>query len=185
MKEVVPLYSVPSRKKITKTLELKYGQMKKVFRDRLALQTSLTLTCDIWTDTANQSYLGITCHYLTKKPSFASSCLGVFPLNERHTANYISEQLESSLAAFGVPLSKVTAIVTDRGANIYKAAVDTFGASKHIPCLAHILSGVVPSALKTIPSLEKIFFRVKEIVTFTKRSVVATDELLRLQICNG
>ncbi|XP_043285750.1 E3 SUMO-protein ligase ZBED1-like [Venturia canescens] len=185
MKEVVPLYSIPSRKTITKTLELKYEQMRKVYRDRLALQTSITLTCDIWTDTANQSYLGITSHYLTKELSFANSCLGVFPLHERHTANYISEKLESSLASFGIPLSKVTAIVTDRGTNIYKAAVDTFGASKHIPCLAHILSGVVPIAIKTLPSIEKIFFRLKEIVTITKRSVVASDELRRLQICNG
>lgn len=39
--------------------------------------------------------------------------------------------------------------------------------------------------MKILPEVESIFVRVQSIVTITKRSVVASDELKRLQICNG
>ncbi|XP_011883972.1 PREDICTED: zinc finger BED domain-containing protein 1-like [Vollenhovia emeryi] len=185
MKITAPHYNIPSRKTITKEVELKYHEMRNAFRDNLTASTNHTLTCDIWTDTGNQSYLGITDHYLTTELEINNGCLGVFPLSERHTADYISRTLRDCLELFGLKTSDVTAIVTDCGANIKKAATDTFGVSKHIPCFAHVLSHVVPSVLKTLPEVESIFTRIQNIVTITKRSVVATDELKRLQICNG
>ncbi|KMQ91912.1 zinc finger bed domain-containing protein 4-like protein [Lasius niger] len=39
--------------------------------------------------------------------------------------------------------------------------------------------------MKTLPEVENMFARVHSIVAITKRSVVAADELKRLQICNG
>lgn len=79
----------------------------------------------------------------------------------------------------------VTGIITDCGANIKKAEIDTFGASKHIPCFAHILSHVVLSVIKTLSEVENIFTRVQSIVAIMKKSVVAADELKRFTICNG
>ncbi|XP_071574686.1 E3 SUMO-protein ligase ZBED1-like [Temnothorax nylanderi] len=185
MKTTSPLYNIPSRKTITKEIELRYHQMKNAFRDNITAATTHTLTCDIWTDTSNQSYLGITDHYLTTELEIKNGCLAVLPLNERHTADYISRNLRDCLESFGIKTSNVTAMVTDNGANIKKAAIDTFGASKHILCFAHTLSHVVPSVMRRLPEVESIFTRVKSIVTITKRSVVAADELKRLQICNG
>ncbi|XP_070159825.1 E3 SUMO-protein ligase ZBED1-like isoform X3 [Polyergus mexicanus] len=185
MKTTAPLYKVPNRKSITKEIELRYHEMKNAFRKNLAVGTTHTLTCDIWTDTSNQSYLGITNHYLTPELEIKNSCLGVLPLSERHTADYILRNLRDCLESFDIETSDVTAIVTDCGANIKKAAIDTFGASKHISCFAHVLSHVVPSVMKTLPEVENMFARVHSIVAITKRSVVAADELKRLQICNG
>lgn len=85
--------------------------------------------------------------------------------------------------SFDIGPTDVTAIVTDSGANIKKAAIDIFGAS-NIPCFAHILSHVVPDVIKTLPEVKNIFARVRNIVEITKKSVVAADEL-KLQICNG
>ncbi|TGZ38549.1 Uncharacterized protein DBV15_12606 [Temnothorax longispinosus] len=154
MKTTSPLYNIPSRKTITKDIELKYHQMKNAFRDNITATTTHTLTCDIWTDTSNQSYLGITDHYLTTELEIKNGCLAVLPLSERHTADYISLNLRDCLESFGIKTSNVTAMVTDSGANIKKAAIDTFGASKHIPCFAHTLSHVVPSVMRTLPQVE-------------------------------
>ncbi|GAB1865890.1 Zinc finger BED domain-containing protein 1-like [Camponotus japonicus] len=150
MKITAPLYKVLNRKSITKEIELKYHEMKNVFRKNLAAGTTHTLTCDIWTDTSNQSYLGITDHYLTTELEIKNGCLGVLPLSERHTADYILRNLRDCLQSFGIETSHVTTIITDCGANIKKAVIDTFDASKHIPCFAvFVLSHVVPSIMKT------------------------------------
>lgn len=50
--------------------------------------------------------------------------------------------------------------------------------------MAHILAHLVPDSLKTIYTIEEIITKVKNIVT-VKRSVVASDELNRLQKRDG
>lgn len=52
-------------------------------------------------------------------------------------------------------------------------------------CMAHILAHIVPDSLKHIPQIEEIIKKVKNIVTFVRRSVVAIDKLVRLQKCDG
>lgn len=131
IKTTSPHYNIPSRKTITRELEVKYYEMKNAFRDNIIAGTNHVLTCDIWTDIGNQSYLGITDHYLTGLER-RNGCLGVFPLSERHTADYISQSLQDCLQSFNIETSDITAIVTDCGANMKKAAIDTFGASKHM-----------------------------------------------------
>ncbi|XP_011859762.1 PREDICTED: zinc finger BED domain-containing protein 1-like [Vollenhovia emeryi] len=66
-----------------------------------------------------------------------------------------------------------------------KAITDGFGSTKHLPCIAHALSHLVPDAIKLSPRIGEIIGKVKSIVTLVKRSVVASDELKRLQIRDG
>lgn len=54
-----------------------------------------------------------------------------------------------------------------------------------VRCFAHTLSLVYPDAVKTIPSLVKLTAKIKSIVTLSKQSVVAADELRRLQFLEG
>lgn len=86
---------------------------------------------------------------------------------------------------FGINRETVTAIVTDNGANIKKATIDCFGASKYIECFAHAVSHIVPDAISATPGVEQTIAKVKFIVMLTKRSVVSSDELRRLQKRDG
>lgn len=103
---------------------------------------------------------------------------------QSHTANYVRETLASVLESFGIDVASIAAVVTD-SANMTKAITDRFGPAKHLPCIAHTLTHLVPDAMKLIPHIDEIIARVKSIVTVTKRSVVASDELKRLQKRDG
>jgi len=183
MNTVAPLYKVPSRRTITRLIDAKYEILKTNFKNDLKLGSSYTLTCDIWTDISNQSYLGVTIHYLRHELILTNATIGVFPLTQNHTANYIREKLVSIIKSFGIDVVNITALVSDSAANMVKAITDEFSTIKHLSCVAHALSHVVPDAIKL--SIEEIIVKVRSIVTLTKRSVVVADELKRLQIRDG
>ncbi|XP_071650785.1 E3 SUMO-protein ligase ZBED1 [Temnothorax longispinosus] len=185
MNRAAPLYTVPSRRTITRLIDAKYDFLKDSFKEDLKLSSTFTLTCDIWTDVSNQSYLGVTIHYLRHELVLSNATIGVFPLMQNHTANYVRETLISVIESFGIDVESIIAVVTDSAANMKKAITDGFGSAKHLPCIAHIVSHLVPDAIKLSPRIGEIIAKVKSIVSVTKRSVVASDELKRLQIRDG
>lgn len=185
MKTVAPLYHVASRRTVTKLMHSKYEMLKENYKASLQTATSYTLTCDNWTDVSNQSYLGVTIHWVSPNNDLKSGCLGVIPLHESHTAQYLAETLLSVLQDFDLNRDNVTAVVSDRATNIQKAVTSAFGPLKQLPCFAHIISGIVPKVIAFIPEVSKLIAKVKNIVVMTKRSVVASDELKRLQIRDG
>lgn len=185
MATAVPHYNVPSRKTITRLMEIKFDEFKGKLKDQLQSVNSHVLTCDGWTDCKNQSYLGVTDHYLTCQMTVASAILGVYPLNERHTAEYISMKIKETLQDYEIPLSHVTAIVTDGAANMVKMVQETTGSDRHVICIAHSLAHVVPDALKSIPSLTAIIDNVRDIVKLVRRSTALTDQMKKLQQGKG
>lgn len=158
---------------------------KKNFKEDLKLGSTYTLTCEIWTDMSNQSYLGITVYYLRHELVLTNATIGVFPLAQNHTANYIKETIISIIELFRIETNAITVLVTDSALNMIKAIIDGFDPGKHLPCIAHALSHLVPDAIKLSPHIREIITKVKSIVTVIKRSVVASDELKRLQIRDG
>lgn len=116
-----------------------------------------------------------------------NTCLAIEPLHESHTAAYLSEILLSVLDSFELNPENVTAIVSDSAANIKRAVYDSFGRVKHLPCFAHVLSHLVPDVLNSnsMTNVKDTITKVRNIVTLVKRSVVASDELKRLQVRDG
>jgi len=47
----------------------------------------------MWTDVSVKSYVGVTVHYLDDKLKFVNTTIGVIPLNESHTGEYIGLSL--------------------------------------------------------------------------------------------
>lgn len=173
MKTIVPLYTIPNRRTIARLINEKYNILKNRFKSNLKQDVSYTLTCDIWTDVSNQSYLGITLHYLKEELVLMNATVGVFPLNTNHTADYISNTLLSILDSFNIDSNRIIAVVNDSTSNMIGAVSDAFGSRNHLPCFAHALSYLVPDAMKVLPRVEAIIAKIKSIVTLTKRSVVA------------
>lgn len=50
--------------------------MKEQFREKIKETSSYTLICDNWTNVTNQSYLGVTVHYLRSDYEIKNGCLG-------------------------------------------------------------------------------------------------------------
>lgn len=185
MKTVAPLYSMPSKKTVTRLIDVRYDVLKERFIATLKELDSYCITCDNWTDVSNQSYLGVTIHYVTPQIEMKSGCVGVFPMSENHTSQYLGECLTSVIKDFNLEQLRITAVVTDSAANIKKAVHDFVGQDKHLACFAHTLSHLVPDVLVAMPTVRETIAKVKAIVTITRRSVVACDELKRLQIRDG
>lgn len=181
MKTVAPLYQMPGRKKITDLIDDKYDVLSSIFKKKLADIPNVTLTSDVWTETmTTKSFLGVTCHFLLEK-QLTSLTIGVFELYERHTSQYLGERISSICEEWNIVHSKVTAVVTDNGANIVKTVNDIFGKNKQLSCFGHTLDLVASKVTDDIPDINDIINRVKAIVTYFKQSVSAADDLRKAQ----
>lgn len=66
-----------------------------------------------------------------------------------------------------------------------KAAQDTFGIKKFIPCIAHTVNLIAESALTKTKNLNEVIAKGRNIVKFVKNSVNVNDELRKKQINEG
>lgn len=153
-----------------------------MFKKDLQDSENYCLTADLWSDNSMKSYLGITIHFLDEKNEMEKGVLGVFPMDDRSTAEYIVTCFQKVMSEFRLVKDKVSVIVTDEGANISKAADDFFGPEKHLFCA---VSRIIPDALAELKVIENIIKKVKTIVTTVKKSSVATRNLEKLQRDNG
>jgi len=94
MRIAVPEYIVPCRMTITRQID----QMAKVERENLkvALENipNVCLTVDFWISMANNSYLGITCHFLDNW-KLRNRILETIEVPESHTSDNITKNLQS------------------------------------------------------------------------------------------
>ncbi|KAF0713571.1 zinc finger BED domain-containing protein 4-like [Aphis craccivora] len=167
LKVACPLYVVPSRNTIKNKLDEKYN-----------------LTSDIWTDIQMKSYLGVTIHFLENN-TLVSGTLGAYELDKYHTSEYISQMFEEVIFEWGLNKSQIIAIVTDSGANIKKAAKDTFGTRKWIPCFAHTINLIANYSIDNCANLNELVEKVRSIVKYVKNSVNVSDELRQYQANDG
>lgn len=180
MKAAAPLYKVPSRHTFKKMLENRYEVTQNLFKNKIkGLRSNITLTTDIWTDTMQtRSFLGVTIHfYDEERMAMASVTLGVYELAESHTAEYIGRMLLQTCHEWCIDPEKVSAVVTDGGANVVKAVDISFGKKCHIICFAHLINLVAQKSIAKTKELPELIGSVKRIVTWFKHSVVASDEL--------
>ena len=171
-----PSYSLPSRTTLTKELlPSAYSTAVDRVKARLNDAEAVTITTDGWTSLCTESYIAVTCHFITSDFKMDSYLLQCNKFTERHTAQNLSGDLLAALREWGL-CDKVQAIVTDSAANI-SAAVRLTGYT-HLFCFAHILNLVVQNGIKV---LQPIQTKVKAIVEYFHRSTVGTEKLIALQ----
>lgn len=175
------LYKIPSRKTINSLIEKKYEAVSSLFREKIKHVPSYTLTTDIWTETLQtRSYLGVTLHFAENYET-ESVTLGVIELSERHTAEYITDQLNLVMDNWSLEKEKVAAIITDGAKNISKAAETLFGKKKHLHCFAHQINLVAERGIASCENLTNLIKKMKDIITWFKQSANASDDLRKFQ----
>ncbi|CAJ0651231.1 5608_t:CDS:2, partial [Entrophospora sp. SA101] len=80
---------------------------------------SLAFTTDIWSSMTNQSYLGITLHFIDDDWNLKNLTLDVIHLEDHHTGNIIADKVFNLLDEFNLT-TKVLAFTTDNAANMLK-----------------------------------------------------------------
>nr|CAI5826184.1 unnamed protein product [Callosobruchus analis] len=185
MMKTICLYKIPGRKKITTLITQKYEALSDHTKQQFLSVKHFCLTVDIWTETLNTvSYLGFTCHFLYES-KIKNVTIGVTELSDRHTADYIKIFLENICSEWNIQSNKITAVTTDNGKNIVKAVTELYGKNKHAPCFAHTLDLIVTKVVDETSGLSDVVNKVKVIVKFFKQSVVAADNLRKIQKLNS
>ena len=108
-----PRYQLPSRRTIMQTLPNAYSKEAEVVKKEIAAVSHVALSSDLWTSRATESYMTITCHFLTETWNFKSLLLETFVFELSHTAENIADSLRKAAEKWKIS-EKIIAIVNCR-----------------------------------------------------------------------
>ena len=171
-----PNYSIPSHTTIRNYVHRSYVEAKQQIKSIISKAPSVSLTTDLWTSHATQSYITVTCHYLLDDWTLSSQVLATKHVTERHTGANIAEEVRSIIDDYS--LQDVACITHDNAANM-ELAMQHLGLP-HLGCAGHTLQLCVHDGLK-LPELSKTLARCRNIVAYFHRSVLANDALEKRQ----
>ena len=104
-------YLLPSRRTLTRQLPELYSKRVCEIKQELSSIPRVALTSDISISTTTQSYLTLTCHFITTSWEMKSLVLETFDFCNDHTADNIAEALQRVAGSWGIS-SKVITVVT-------------------------------------------------------------------------
>jgi len=156
-------------------IPLLYQQTYEKVQGYMMNSFAVCLTTDGWTSIKNESYLGVTGHFINENSLLQSVCHGCENFNERHTIENLSVFLKNIVCTWGIQ-HKIVAVVSDNAPNIVGAIKDSN--FRHISCFAHNVNLVVQKGLKKIINVQK---KVKSIVEHFKISSHAQSKLQDIQ----
>lgn len=107
-------YELPSRKKLTGTLEEKYNTEYAVYKKILQDVEHISLTSDIWMSDSNKSFVSVTAHFI-QESKLRSIVICTSEIGETHTAENIANVIRQILDEWQIN-SKIVTIVTDNAA---------------------------------------------------------------------
>lgn len=131
---------MPSRYILSNTLlDAQYSEVQKKLKEELESAKYVSITTDGWTSISITFYQAVTADYLLNW-ELKSALLGCFECHERHTAEYIKNEMYRLLFYWSI-LNKIFVCIKDNAANL-KAAIRLIN-YEHLPCIAHTLNLVV------------------------------------------
>jgi len=146
-------YALPSKKTISNTMILNlYNQIYEKLQILMTNCFAVCLTTNDWTSVKNESFMGITAHFINDEGLLQSIFLGCEMFDDRYTIDNWDTYLKNIIHQWNIE-HKITAIVSDNAPNIV-GAIKKFN-YHHIPCFAHSINLVVQSGLKVISVAHK------------------------------
>ena len=143
--------TIPSPKKFKRILEEVYVEKRQELKDRLAgAPGNISLTIDVWTSRMQDSYLGVTAHWLDSKCVPDSSVLDIASFPGSHSGKNIAAELKKVCEEYDI-LNRIQAITCDNASNnialfkyFVKHVSDAGGSfieeRGHIRCVAHVMN---------------------------------------------
>ncbi|KAE9523536.1 hypothetical protein AGLY_016088 [Aphis glycines] len=183
-------YVLPSRKLLSQKLipEL-YANKKKLLITEIKMDLenikSISFTFDLWSSQAQQSYISLTCHYLTNKFKLKNKTLGCSYFPGEHTGNAIYNKIKTMIAEWNIEIENSNSnisifFVTDNARNISSALSHSGSNFEHISCTAHTLQLAIDDAVKE-SNMTDLLKRCKAIVTHYNHSNIASERLTETQ----
>ena len=126
-----------------------------------------SITTDLWTSRAKQSYIAVTIHYLTTSFEMRSHLIETKEFAEAHTGETLSDVLEEILAEWNLGDDKLVVATTDNGSNITRAT-QLLGWTR-VSCFSHTLQLSVDK-VTNLPRVSKAVARCKQLVGYFNHS---------------
>ncbi|XP_052858297.1 zinc finger BED domain-containing protein 4-like [Drosophila gunungcola] len=148
-----PRYKLPSK---TYLRDVLMSNLYKETSAKLSLifqeVTDVSITCDLWTSSANDSFLTVTSHFVHNYELYFANILIDWNI-----------------------FNKTVCIVTDNASSMLKACAIL--QIQNLPCFAHTINLVVQDALRVDDAVIKnLFTKCKSIVRFFKQSPIANEK---------
>ena len=174
-----PRYQLPSDKYFSETLipEM-YRKVSLKVKEGVSSTFYVSLTTDVWSSVAQDSYISLTCHYITEDFTQQQVCLHAAPFNDHHTGEHIGAMINKCLQCWSLA-DKIHVIVRDNGSNFVAGLRDA--GIPNIPCLAHTLQLVVKDGCLAQPAVVDLTAKARKLVGHYKHSNVALQSLLKIQ----
>lgn len=146
----VPGYRGPSSRTVQRQLSQLYFEKVQEFKSELAEANNLSITADLWRSKRWHHYLCITIHWFDSNFNLKAKVLSFRQFKGRGLAIRLRRHIRRVLANYDLT-NKISATVTDNGANVKAAfsGINSFGIRFH--CLAHALNLVVHKGLRLWP----------------------------------
>jgi hypothetical protein len=164
--EIINQFEV-TREKIVKILE--------------SITSMVSITCDIWTSISNQSYLGVTVHYIDNDWKARHFLLDLIHYPDNHYGINTKKLLATLFEEMKI-ISKIFSITTDNDASMLlacrelKQVFSLLGNNEytHYRCSAHILNIAVKHSMQL---QTEVIEKVRSFVKKVKHSQVLCDAL--------
>ncbi|CAG8734436.1 6184_t:CDS:2, partial [Cetraspora pellucida] len=141
---------------------------------------TVSLTFDLWSSQAHNSYLGITCHWLTDSFDLHKIILNIKELDKHHASDIV-ESVNSILNKFKINCQNVFSITTDNRFNV-RSAVQQIGIF-NVKCAGYTLQLSVNLGLKEV---DKIISKCKALISIlSKEKKYKQLREAQLQITSG
>ncbi|XP_038062433.1 E3 SUMO-protein ligase ZBED1-like [Patiria miniata] len=115
-------YELPGRRHFSKVaIPQLYTQVRSRVEDEMREADFFSATTDMWSSSNMEPYMSFTIHFISPDWKLQSRCLDTSFLPESHTAENLANALRSTLTQWNLPVSKLSCITTDNGANIVAA----------------------------------------------------------------
>lgn len=178
-----PTYEIPSRAWVSRTaLPMAYEQCKARVTEMVKEAKAVCITTDCWTSRNINSYCAVTAHFIDDSYRLVSVLLDCSNMDISHTANNLATELHTIVTSFQLN-QKVALAVSDNAANI-KKAIELLR-WKHFGCMAHTINLIVQDGLKSNTAVKEVLQKVKQIVTFFRKSPTNHKIVLNYQASQG
>ena len=89
MKLLEPIYQLPSGKYFSeKLIPEMYEKVCLNVKEGVSATSHVSITTDVWSSVAQDSYISLTCHYISENFSQQQICPHAAPFNDNHTGEH-------------------------------------------------------------------------------------------------
>lgn len=151
-------YKLPTRQYLSSTAipqlySKRLSELKEEITTELNNMLSISFTFDIWTSGAQQPYISLTTHYLTKQFDLRNKIIGCSYFPGEHTGKNIFLKIKAMVNECNIDILNLKIpiyMVTDNARNI-SCAFNNYNSNDilhHYFCAAHTLQLAIEDALK-------------------------------------